>query len=278
MRRLILIPAIAVFAACGGADGGESAMPDRHLPDSSAQGPGEAAVSVRLEAGEEALLFGSGRVISVEVEAGDTVRAGQVLVSLSGDAVVENAVSARARELEAARVEADNSEAQYLRCAELFEAGAVSAADLEGAGTAMTAADAAFRAAWAEYSSAVSGREASVIQAPFDGVVGRVWAGEGDMAGTDPLLMLTSGSGLQARALLPESELGCIDPGASAEFESISAPGMRFEGRVSTVSPCVDPVTFLLPVTVTIEDPEGRLAPGFYGTLSIARSRRGPQS
>jgi membrane fusion protein, multidrug efflux system len=272
MRRLCSLAAVLVLLACRGEDAVPSGADPGPLPPDSASGePSEVAVSARLESEDEALLFGSGRVTCIHVEEGDFVQSGQILVSLSGDAVVDGAVVAGRATADAARIEADNSERQLQRCLELFEAGAISEQDLEGARASAAAAGAMYRATMAEYAGSTSGRDASIVQAPFPGVVGRVWAREGSIAGQEPLLMLTGGEGFVARALLPERFLGTIEAGAPARFETEALPGTGFEAQVVSVSPSIDPVTCLLPVTVSISDPDGRLASGLYGTIFISR-------
>jgi RND family efflux transporter MFP subunit len=223
----------------------------------------------RLEASSEALLFGGGRIEEVLVEEGDSVVAGQLLVSLSGDAVVEGAVSASHEGLEAASVTAANRRLDYQRCLELYDAGAISELELEGARAALEAAEAACGAARAGLSGAVSGRTASVVQAPFDGVVGRIWADEGCLAGSEPLLTITGGEGFRARVLLPERELGRISVGDAATFSTSAMPGLILAGTVSSVSPALDPVTLLVNVEVVFTDSTGSPVPGLYGTVAI---------
>lgn len=275
MGRIELAALLCAAAACGGGSGGRSEPGGAALLDPPSGTKDTISVSARLEASREALLFGSGRVEAVLVEEGDSVIAGQVLVSLSGDRLAEGAVASGARTEEAAGIAAENSRLDYRRCLSLYEAGAISELDLEGARIAMEAAEAAYAAARAGLSGAVSGRNAYVVQAPFDGVVGRVWAGKGMTCGAEPLLMLTGGDGFVARVLLPEYALGSIEPGMEAWFETTAVPGERFPGTVSSVSPGIDPVTCLLPATVSVSDPGGRLVPGLYGTVSILPGRSG---
>lgn len=274
--RFILCAALLAACACGGrepAAARESAQP---VPENGDAGIETSVISasVRVEACDEALLFGSGRVTGVFVEEGDSVSTGQVLVGLSGDALVDGAVAAGLSGLESAEVEASNAEAAYERCRELYEAGALSSEQLEGAETVMLASRSALQAARSDLYGALSGRSASTVDAPFDGVAGRVWANEGMMAGNDPLVMVTGGGGFILRALLPERNIGIVAAGEPAMFETSSLPGESFIGTVTSVSPGIDPVTGLLPVTVTLEDGDG-LIPGLYGTVRIDPGGRG---
>ncbi len=276
--RTGICAALILVCACGGGSpgtGDASAVP---VPSDAAPGEhGTISASVRVEACDEALLFGSGRVTGVFVEEGDSVTAGQVLVGLSGDALVDGAVAAGLSGVEAARVEASNAEAAYRRCSELFEAGALSSEQMEGAETAMLASRSALQAARADLYGALSGRSASTVDAPFDGVVGRVWASEGLMAGPEPLVMVTGGGGFVLRALLPERYIGSFEIGDPAGFETTALPGEVYGGVVTSVSPAIDPVTGLLPLTVTLDDPSGTLFPGIYGTVRMDPGSEGDE-
>jgi RND family efflux transporter MFP subunit len=265
---------LLVLLACGGA-GDEPASGSRQstAPDPEGASPEAVFVSVRIEAEQEALLSGTGRITEVLVEEGDSVRTGQILVGLSGDRMAASAVSAGAQEVEAARITALNCEREFERCSDLFLVGALSAMQLDGAQTAVIAAGSSLQAARAGASGALAGQSAMTVQAPFDGVVGRVWAREGNLAGGEPLVIVTGGRGYIVHALLPEREIGWIEPGAHAVFVTSALPDVSFEGIVTSASASLDPVTCLLPVTVQVTDHDGLLAPGFYGTLSISRGR-----
>jgi membrane fusion protein, multidrug efflux system len=264
---------VLLLLACSGPEAGPRSDREEAAPQTAGV-PTSAVVTAgaRLEAASEAILFGGGRIVEVLVEEGDSVSAGQLLVSLSGDAVVQGAVSAGHAGFEAASLAAENRRLDYQRCLELFDAGAISELELEGARTSLEAAEAACGAARAGLSGAVSGRSASVVQAPFDGVIGRIWADEGCLAGAEPLLMMTGGEGFRVRVLLPEREIGRISAGGPATFTSTALPGLEFEGTVSSVSPALDPVTLLLPVEAVFLDSTGTLVPGLYGTVAIERA------
>lgn len=278
MRRRSLLAALLLAAACGA-----RGLPDPRETGTAGDGPvpadpgGSSVVAWgRIGTGREALLYGSGRVTAVEVSVGDSVRAGQVLVTLSGDAASDAALSAAAAALEAARIDAARAGADCLRCAGLYEAGAVSELELECARAAARAADAALSAAVAGTVSAAAGRDAGLVEAPFDGTVSRVDAAEGSMAGRGPLVVLVGEGAPELEILLPEREMSRIAPGCAAEFETAALPGRTFAGIVVSVSPSPDPVTFLLPVTVRLDDPEGLLATGLYGTVRILTAGPGP--
>ncbi len=269
MHRSRILLILLALTACDRAEP-EQAIPDHAENSSPGFGP-EVSTSgcTRLEASNEALLFASGRILSVLVSEGDTVAANQTLVVLSGDRTMQTTASATSRAVEAATLALGNAEAEYGRCLELYEAGAISLQALEGAEAVLRSAEAAGSEARAADAGARAGAVATRVEAPFDGVVGRVWARVGDSAGSEPVLMITGGSGYRALLLLPEREMGRIGTGDRAVFATSALPGMVFEGIVVAVAAALDPVTCLLPVTVRFEDPEGLMAPGLYGTVTV---------
>ncbi len=271
MRQSAVLASALLALACGGA--GE-APPSRRPPDGMAPDPEADRWSVRtsvvLEAGSEAILYGSGRVLEVLVCEGDTVQGGQTLVRLSGDRAASASATASMSVLRSAEIIEWNAQRDFERACELHEAGALSTSALEGARTAHEAARSALDQARAGTAAARAGRDASTVEAPFDGIVVRVPARSGDLADGSPLLVLTGGGGILARALLPESSYGRLSVGDNAEFITSAMPGMVFEGRITAISRAVDPVTGLLPATIEMDDPSGLLAPGLYGTLEIS--------
>ncbi len=224
--------------------------------------------SARLEAGREALLFGSGRVIEVAVSEGDTVLPGQTLVSLSGDPAARAGVEAARNGLTAADSELDNARRDLERARRLHRSGGVSSRDLQGAETAVQVSRAARSSALARLESAKASAEASAVVAPFGGAVGRIWAREGALAEEGPLIQVVGEGALRARLLLPREYAGAIRPGAEASFRASGGAFGELSGHVSAVAAGLDPETGLLPVTLVFAG--GReVPPGAMGTALV---------
>lgn len=266
-----LLPVSLVCAlACGCGDGKGDVEPTEVQVAAASRGRVAETVeaSARLEAGREALLFGSGRVVEVAASQGDTVSEGQVLVGLSGDAAASGAMQAARMELAASETELENARRDLDRAASLHSSGAVSLQELEGAGTAVEAARAAVDGARARLAAAEASAVASTVNAPFDGVVGRVWARKGALAGEAPLVQLVSRGGLQGRLLLPRSCAGRIRIGADAAFSASGSSFPELAGSVTSVAAGLDPESGLLPVTLTFPVRHG-IPPGLMGRVSI---------
>ncbi len=66
-----------------------------------------------------------------------------------------------------------------------------------------------------------------------------------------------------------ESDLAWLHFGQQAEFEVRSFPGTFFNGRISFISPSVDPATRTIKVRINVENPEQRLKPGMFANATI---------
>jgi Cu(I)/Ag(I) efflux system membrane fusion protein len=66
-----------------------------------------------------------------------------------------------------------------------------------------------------------------------------------------------------------EAELGLLEEGRSVSVTFAAFPGERFEGRIETINPKVDPDNRTGRVTVHLENPDGRIKPGMYAQVRI---------
>lgn len=236
----------------------------------------EVYANARLEGAQEALIYASmpGTVEEVLVAEGDEIEAGQRLVKMDTDQQVNAGTSSALASVSAARANAENARANFERMESLFEAGALSAQELDGTKVALEAAEAQLRQAQAGYTQARSTRDNAWIVAPFSGRVGRVWARQGNMTGGSPLISISGNSGIVARVLLPESDIFSLEAGQAAY---VTVPALDHEsvpGTVTAVSPTVDPVSGQVSAEVRFDDPDSRLRPGFSGRVSIITETR----
>ena len=76
----------------------------------------------------------------------------------------------------------------------------------------------------------------ALLRAPFDGLVARVFAAEGQLAGTGlPVLTLLDCSRYHITLQVDEGDLGLVAPGQPATVELDSYPGVVLQGHVQTV-------------------------------------------
>lgn len=109
------------------------------------------------------------------------------------------------------------------------------------------------------------------VTAPVAGVVGRIYADVGQtVAPGQPVAAISRfASSVKARAAVSDADLPFIRRGAPAEVTVSTMPGLAFAGRVTGVSPIIDPMSRSATVEVTMANSERRLLPGMTVTIRL---------
>jgi len=201
----------------------------------------------------------SGVALSVLVEEGDVVRAGQTLVRLD---------SSRAQ-LQAAQTSAQmhKLQNQYARSQQLAAQKLVSAADNDQIRFDLENARATNRLANLELSYAN-------VTAPISGVVASRSIKTGNFVQINtPIFRIVDISQLEAVLNVPERELATLKPGLPVELQVDALPGKTFAGKVDRIAPVVDSGSGTFRVIASF-DSGGLLQPGMFGRISIAYDKR----
>jgi RND family efflux transporter MFP subunit len=147
-------------------------------------------------------------------------------------------------------------------------------ATLEAAGkkNQMQLAKGQLTSAQGKYEGAMAQLSYSEIRSPIDGVVTErpLYPGETASAGT-PLLVVMDTSSVTARAHVPQLAAAELKVGDAA---TITASGnIQVNGKVTLVSPALDPNSTTVEVWVAAPNPDGSLRPGTTATVQmIART------
>jgi HlyD family secretion protein len=129
------------------------------------------------------------------------------------------------------------------------------------------------RGAQAQVAAAKAHYENSQVQESYGKIVSQisgivadrpVYAGDMPASGT-PLMTIVDNSSVIAKANVPVKEAAAIHVGAPA---TITSPEGDVAGKVTVVSPAVNPATTTVEVWVQAPNPEGKLKSG--GTVSVA--------
>ncbi len=236
------------FAAVLAGAGPSAAAP----PDAGAR-PGTFTVSSNLMVEQEVSVTTrvSGVVDSIAAERGQSVQKNQPLAVLDQR---EFNLDRRAAEETLAVSKAD-----YERARELFQQGLASKAELEQK-------KARFELATVELERAKLVIDRSVIRAPFDGVVADRFVRAGEKVLLDEhkaLFRVMALEPLLARAYLPTSALGAVRLNDEVGVSSAEFPDVTSTGRVTFVSPVVDPASGTIQVIVRVaRDAKRVLRPG----------------
>lgn len=220
------------------------------------------------------------RIAAVEVEVGDYVRAGQVLVRLD---TLKLDIRLRENEGRVARARAalvqqevsrEQAQSNLNRTKRLRGNGAVSEqsyddklAALHLAEQSIDVAKAELAQAEAQLADAKSERERAILIAPVSGLVSERYARAGALAGNTPLVNLIRDSEIEFAAEVPESELRFLKAGQRVHLHL--PDGKDAAGHVRLVSPKIDRQTRLGTVFITLTDKQPALLSGAFGKAEV---------
>jgi RND family efflux transporter MFP subunit len=113
--------------------------------------------------------------------------------------------------------------------------------------------------------------EKTKIRAPFSGIIADIQASPGEHVSVErELFTLVNISRIQVHARVLESEIGKMQVGREVDLRFSAHPGKVFKGKVSAISPIVNPEYKTCKVFVDVENPEEELKPGMHAEVEIA--------
>lgn len=184
-----------------------------------------------------------GRVVSVLVDAGDWVRAGQVLAVVDRSVQMQQ-IAGQAANIEVQRANAHIAQANLDRALKLVERGFISKADVDRLTATRDAAAAQVQVATAELGQLrASGARLNII-APAAGLVltRGVEPGQIVSPGSGVLFRIAKDGQLEMQARLAENDLARLAVGQSAEVTPVGM-GKPFIGQIWQLSPTIDAQT-----------------------------------
>ena len=213
-----------------------------------------------------------GRVIQVNANLGDKVRAGQSLAVLDSLTLGE-AQSALQQAQSAQRVaQADFARAESLSADEIISQRDFlrTRADFERATAELRAAEDKLRLLGGVPSGARRASSTFALTAPLAGTVIQKKATVGEL-GTpaDPLFTVADLSTVWIEANLTEDTLSSVKKGAAATVTVAAYPGERFTGRVTYVASLLDKDSRTIPARIEVANQDGRLKPEMFASATI---------
>jgi HlyD family secretion protein len=209
-----------------------------------------------------------GRVVSIPVEAGDWVRAGQVLAVIDRSVQTEQAQSSAAQ-IEVSRADAQLAQANLDRALQLVDRGFISQADVDRLTATRDAARARVRVAEAQYRELLARNARLNIVAPAAGLVleRNVELGQVVGSGAGALFSIARGGEMELLAQLGETDLAAIPVGATAEVVPAGTTN-AFTGQVWQKSPVINEQTRQGTARIALAyAPE--LRPGGFATVRL---------
>ena len=225
-----------------------------------------------------------GRLEQLLVDEGDEVSEGQLLAVMDPGAI-EDQLQERQALLRQAEADYRGRKDDFDRRQQLFRMGVISADDFSDVRFQMLASEAAVSAARERLEQLEEVKEELEIRAPFDGTITARYAEPGAFVTPTTTASATAGAtsssivelskGLEVAARVPESDIGRITTGQSADIRVDAFPDERFEAQVSEVAPRAekqDNVTSF-EVKLNLLEPPRKLLIGMTADISFQTGR-----
>ena len=217
----------------------------------------------------------TGRVSAIYVEAGDHVKAGQLLAQVD-ESILRPQVDRLAATLEEAKANAGLAAAEYARAQGVEAAGALSKEDIEKRRAAAVTAAAEVKVAGAQLAEYQARLSHTQVRAPVDGVVLTRAAEVGQIVtpGGNAMFRLARGSEVEMRALTAEQDLPSLRVGQTANVY-LTGVEKPFVGKVRLLGAIIDPQTRLGEVRIQLQ-PDPQLRPGAFarGEVVVGKGER----
>ncbi len=247
----------------------KKALPLKTVKASISRTEGEVTVSGTVVARESARVAArvQGYVVELNVDAGDHVKKGQVLLRLDSKEMVEREAQAKAA-LESATADLVKARNDFERYKVLFEKQSIAKKDYDDVLAKYDVAQAAEARAKAALDEAKTLLSYTVVTAPFDGIVGEKDVNLGDLATPGhQLLTIYTPSSVELVASVGEQYAPYLKAGTSVTLE-VPSISLKETSSIREVVPQREEKTRTITVKAPLTETPG-LAPGLYGRLTF---------
>ena len=197
-----------------------------------------------------------GVVTNIYFDSGDTVKRGDLLLSLAS--------ASEQGELKRLQAQAELAELNRKRSEQLFQRKTISKSEYD---TAVAETNVAVAAVQAQ-----KGRlEQKSIKAPFDGQLGIRRVNVGQYLGVGvAIATLQKLDPIDVDFSLPERYLSILNTDLKVSVKVDAYGGEVYEGQVQAIEPKIDPQTRNVDVRARLANPDGKLKPGLFATVVIS--------
>lgn len=201
-----------------------------------------------------------GRVLSLQVDEGDFVTAGQALATLVRD---DQQIA-----LKKAQLKESNARLAYERARDLVDKELISREEYD-----KLSID--YGIAQQELAEAEWKLAKTTIRAPFSGRVTQRLSQVGQhLQVGDELFQITDFDPLIARIYLPERDVLGLSEGREVRLRLNAADGVVFAGQIRQISPVVDTATGTVKITIEAREVPDDVRPGSFVSVDIIRETR----
>ena len=115
----------------------------------------------------------------------------------------------------------------------------------------------------------------SIVKAPISGTIVALPAQVGmTISQAVPIARVAGGSGLEIKLNIAERFISRISLGLSCEITLDAYPGQVFNGRVSEISPVVDPASRTLEIKISVNNTRSLLKAGMFAKVRVITERK----
>ena len=187
------------------------------------------------------------RISKINVEVGDNVRRGQILVQMD-----ETTLSQQEMQLK-------NLETEFNRIDQLYQVGGVSKSEWDNLNLQLEVARKSLKTL----------KENTQLASPIDGVVTTRNYDNGDLYGGQPILVVQKIAPVKLTINVSEQYYSKVKKGDEVSIELDAYPGETFTGKVSLIYPTVDAMTHTFPVEVNVANQNLKLRPGMFARATL---------
>lgn len=187
------------------------------------------------------------RIKKINVEVGDQVRRGQILVEMD-----ETNLSNQEMQLK-------NLETEFNRIDQLYKVGGVSQSEWESMKLQVEVATKSYQTL----------KENTRLESPIDGVVTSRNYDNGDLYGGQAILVVQKIAPVKLTINVSEQYFSRIKKGDKVTIELDAYPGETFTGDISLIYPTVESMTHTFPVEVTVSNRDQKMRPGMFARATL---------
>lgn len=196
----------------------------------------------------------SNRITRIHADLGDTVSQEEVLAEIY-DVPFRDQFQQAKSQLEQSRSSYVRDSLQFQRQKELYQKELISSTEYDNARATFESSKAQFEASRANLTQSRENLMNTEITSPVYGVVLSRSVSEGDLATTGQVAYeIANLVGYQCRVYLPYDEWRSVKIGQPVNFRVSNQPNVSGSGRVTQISPRLDPTTGLGEVVISLTD------------------------
>ncbi len=187
------------------------------------------------------------RIKKINVEVGDNVRKGQILVEMD-----ETNLSNQEMQLK-------NLETEFNRVDQLYQVGGVSQSEWEAMSLQLEVARKSYKTL----------KENTRLESPIDGVITARNYDNGDLYGGQAILVVQKITPVKLTINVSEQYYSMVKKGDQVAIELDAYPGETFTGKVSLIYPTVESMTHTFPVEILVDNRSQLLRPGMFARATL---------